>query len=175
MLNTLRPIEQGQRDIYLLHLYSAAQMTGMSNEDALALARSANASFSCPLPEQEVARNLRSAAQKHYSFRTATIIAALAITPDEQTEIGLTVYPKYDSNRARKARNTAKKRRRRTGGKLAVTPSCHQGQRRNAVRHGPPEFLMRRPACEGAKSECIPKIVSGTRKARKTCNCAVLP
>ena len=112
-LHELRPIQVSQRDVYILHLYSAAQYAGMSNQDALALVKSVNQSFAIPLSDREVERYMSSAARKRYKYTTERMISDLDITPSEQESIGLhTGTCKRDSNRARNARVAAKRQKR---------------------------------------------------------------
>lgn len=108
-LSAVRPIQPGYRDKYLLHLFSAAQMAGMTNAAALDLVHSANASFAMPMCAREVERNLSTAGRKRYRYRTATIVADLDITDEEQQAIGLYTSTHRDSNSARRARNTKKR------------------------------------------------------------------
>lgn len=112
-LHQIRPIEQGYRDLYLLHLFSAQQMAGMENTYALEQALKVNRTFDQPLSEHEVSRNLSTAMRKTYHFTNAKIISDLGITEDEQRAIGLTsTSQRRDSNRARKARTATKRRHR---------------------------------------------------------------
>lgn len=112
-LHELRPIQVSQRDVYILHLYSAAQYAGMSNQEALALVKTVNQSFAIPLSDREVERYMASAARKRYKYTTERMISDLDITPSEQESIGLyTGMGKRDSNRARNARVAAKRQKR---------------------------------------------------------------
>lgn len=109
-LNRLRPIEAGYRDLFLLHIFSAYQMAGLTNEVALERALATNRTLAEPLSEREVTRNLSTAMRKRYHFTNTRIIADLDISEDEQQEIGLLIsQQRRDSNRARKARNAKKK------------------------------------------------------------------
>lgn len=112
-LHQIRPIEQGHRDLYLLHLFSAYQMAGVSNSNALEQVLEVNRTFEQPLSDREVSRNLSTAMRKTYHFNNARIISDLGISEDEQRAIGLTSTSlRRDSNRARKARTASKKRHR---------------------------------------------------------------
>lgn len=112
-LHQIRPIEQGYRDLYLLHLFSAYQMADTENTYALEQALQVNRTFDQPLSEHEVSRNLSTAMRKTYHFNNARIISDLGISEDEQRAIGLTsTSQRRDSNRARKARTASKKRHR---------------------------------------------------------------
>ncbi len=111
-LHIVRPIQVSQRDVYCLHLFSAAQYAGMSNQDALALVQSVNHSFDVPLSEREVECYLSSAARKHYKFTLSRVISDLDIALSEQEAIGLHTRGKRDSNRARNARVAAKRQKR---------------------------------------------------------------
>lgn len=112
-LHQIRPIEQGYRDLYLLHLFVAYQMASMSNADSLEKILEVNRTFDQPLSDREVSRNLSTAMRKTYHFNNARIISDLGISEDEQRAIGLTsTFQRRDSNRARKARTKSKKRHR---------------------------------------------------------------
>lgn len=110
-LADIRPIEDGYRDFYCLHLFSAAQMAGMGNQEALALVTTASARFVTPLDSRKIERYLSAAARKHYKFTNLRIIHDLNISAEEQSAIGLQLA-KRDTNRTRKARTAAKKRNR---------------------------------------------------------------
>lgn len=110
-LASIRPIQDGYRDFYCLHLFSAAQMAGMGNQEALALVTTASTGFVTPLPAYKIERYLSTAARKRYKFTTKRIIQDLDINAEEQATIGL-VPSKRDSNRARAARTAARKRNR---------------------------------------------------------------
>lgn len=112
-LRQIRPIEQGYRDLYLLHLFSAHQIAGMENAYALEQVLEVNHTFDQPLTDLEVTRNLTTAMRKTYHFTNARVISDLDISEDEQQAIGLTsTSRRRDSNRARKARTAAKRRHR---------------------------------------------------------------
>lgn len=112
-LADIRPIQAGYRDYFFLHLFSAAQMAGMSNQAALDLCKTANNSFDSPLRSREIECYLSTAAKKHYKFKTQRIIDDLGISDAEQDAIGLKATDtKRDTNRARKARTAIKKRNR---------------------------------------------------------------
>lgn len=102
----------GYRDSFLFSLFSAYQMSGYSDEDALRLTLEANSEFEHPLPEREVRSLLSTAMKKHYKMKNAYIITALDLTADEQTAIGISVVPtgakKRGKNQARDARTAAK-------------------------------------------------------------------
>ena len=108
----LRTNWEGYRDYFLLILFSACQMSGYSDEDALRLTLEANSEFEHPLPEREVRSLLSTAMKKHYKMKNAYIITALDLTADEQTAIGISVVPtgakKRGKNQARDARTAAK-------------------------------------------------------------------
>ena len=112
-LNAIRPIQVSQRDMYCLHLFSAAQFAGKSNQDALDFVKSENRTFSVPLSECEIERYLSTAARKHYKFTTKRVISDIDITPSECLAIGLRAGSgRRDTNRARNAR-TADRRQKR--------------------------------------------------------------
>jgi hypothetical protein len=112
-LSNIRHIQVGQRDLYCLHLFSAAQMAGMSNEAALECVQLVNATFDTPLSQKEVKRCLSTAARKHYKYSNARIIADLDITVDEQNDIGLhSGKMNRDTNKARNDRVAARRRNR---------------------------------------------------------------
>ena len=108
----LRTNWEGYRDSFLFALFSAYQMSGYSDEDALRLTLEANSEFEHPLPEREVRSLLSTAMKKHYKMKNAYIITALDLTADEQTAIGISVVPtgakKRGKNQARDARTAAK-------------------------------------------------------------------
>ena len=108
----LRTNWEGYRDYFLLILFSACQLSGYSDEDALRLTLEANSEFEHPLPEREVRSLLSTAMKKHYKMKNAYIITALDLTADEQTAIGISVVPtgakKRGKNQARDARTAAK-------------------------------------------------------------------
>ena len=105
-------IQEGYRDIFSLHLFSAAQMAGMNTQNAMDLCKDINSSFNAPLPNCKIEQYLSTAAKKQYKFRTQRIIDDLDITAEELSSIGLKQNPNRDSNRARNARNAEKKRNR---------------------------------------------------------------
>ena len=111
-LSTIRSIQEGCRDIFSLHLFSAAQMAGMTTQNAMDLCKEINSSFDDPLPDRKIEQYLSTAAKKQYKFRTQRIIDDLGITAAELSSIGLKQNPNRDSNRARNARNAEKKRNR---------------------------------------------------------------
>lgn len=112
-LADIRPIQAGYRDYFFLHLFSAAQMAGMSNQAALELCKATSASFVEPLSSHKIERYLSTAAKKHYKFKTQRIIDDLGITSAEQDAIGLKAKDtKRDTNRARKSRTATRKRNR---------------------------------------------------------------
>lgn len=108
----LRTNWEGYRDSFLFALFSAYQMSGYSDEDALRLTLEANSEFEHPLPEREVRSLLSTAMKKHYKMKNAYIIAALDLTADEQTAIGISAMPtgakKRGKNQARDERTAAK-------------------------------------------------------------------
>lgn len=111
----LRTNWEGYRDYFLLILFSACQMSGYSDEDALRLTLEANSEFEHPLPEREVRSLLSTAMKKHYKMKNAYIITALDLTADEQTAIGISVVPtgakKRGKNQARDEKIAAKRRK----------------------------------------------------------------
>lgn len=111
----LRTNWEGYRDYFLLILFSACQMAGYSNEEALRLALKANTQLKPALSEREVQSLLSTAVKKHYKMKNAYIITALDLTADEQTAIGISVVPtgakKRGKNQARDARTAAKRRK----------------------------------------------------------------
>lgn len=111
----LRTNWEGYRDYFLLILFSACQMAGYSDEDALRLTLEANSEFEHPLPEREVRSLLSTAMKKHYKMKNAYIITALDLTADEQTAIGISVMPtgeaKRGKNQARDEKIAAKRRK----------------------------------------------------------------
>ena len=111
-LHELRPIDVGQRDLYLWHTFCAAQMAGLSNNEAMAYVQTVNRSLAHPLGEREVERSLSTSNRKRYHPSNQRLIDNLAITPEMQAAIGLSVAAPRDTNRARKARNAEKKRQR---------------------------------------------------------------
>lgn len=108
----LRTNWEGYRDSFLFALFSAYQMSGYSDEDALRLTLEANSEFEHPLPEREVRSLLSTAMKKHYKMKNVYIIAALDLTADEQTAIGISAMPtgakKRGKNQARDERTAAK-------------------------------------------------------------------
>ncbi len=112
-LHQIRSIETGYRDLYLLHLFSAYQMAGVSNSNALEQVLEVNHTFEQPLSDRQVSRNLSTAMRKTYHFNNARVISDLGISENEQRAIGLTsTSQRRDSNRARKARTATKRRHR---------------------------------------------------------------
>ena len=73
----LRENWEGYRDYFLLILFSACQMAGYSNEDALRLTLKANTQLKSPLSEREVRSLLSTAVKKHYKMKNAYIITTL--------------------------------------------------------------------------------------------------
>ena len=110
----LRSKWEGYRDSFLFALFSAHQMTGYSDEDALRLTLEANSEFGYPLPEHEVRSLLSTATKKHYKMENTYIINTLGITADEQIAIGISIMPsgaaKRGKNQARDERTAAKRR-----------------------------------------------------------------
>lgn len=103
----------GYRDYFLLVLFSAYQMAGYSDEDALRLTLEANSEFGHPLPEREVRSLLSTATKKRYKMGNTYIINTLDITTDEQAIIGISAMPmgaNRGKNRARDERTAAKRR-----------------------------------------------------------------
>ena len=111
----LRTNWEGYRDYFLLILFSACQMSGYSDEDALRLTLEANSEFEHPLPEREVRSLLSTAMKKHYKMKNTYIITALDLTADEQIAIGISVMPtgatKRGKNQARDEKIAAKRRK----------------------------------------------------------------
>ena len=110
----LRTNWEGYRDYFLLILFSACQMSGYSDEDALRLTLEANSEFEHPLPEREVRSLLSTAMKKHYKMGNTYIVDTLDITADEQTAIGISAMPtgakKRSKNQARDERTAAKRK-----------------------------------------------------------------
>ena len=110
----LRSKWEGYRDSFLFALFSAYQMAGYSDEDALRLTLEANSRFEYPLSEREVRSLLSTATKKHYKIGNTYIINTLDITADEQIAIGISVMPtgakKRGKNQARDERIAAKRR-----------------------------------------------------------------
>lgn len=108
----LRTNWEGYRDYFLLILFSACQMSGYSDEDALRLTLEANSEFEHPLPEREARSLLSTAIKKRYKMGNTYIIDILGLTADEQTAIGISAMPtgakKRGKNQARDARTAAK-------------------------------------------------------------------
>lgn len=111
----LRTNWEGCRDSFLFSLFSAYQMSGYSDEDALRLTLEANSEFGHPLPEREVRSLLSTAMKKHYKMGNTYIVDTLDITADEQTAIGISVMPtgeaKRGKNQARDEKIAAKRRK----------------------------------------------------------------
>ena len=105
---------EGCRDSFLFALFSAYQMAGYSDEDALRLTLEANSKFEYPLSEREVRSLLSTATKKHYKIGNTYIINTLDITADEQIAIGISVMPtraaRRGKNQARDERTAAKRR-----------------------------------------------------------------
>lgn len=110
----LRTNWEGYRDYFLLILFSACQMSGYSDEDALRLTLEANSEFEHPLPEREARSLLSTAIKKRYKMGNTYIIDILGLTADEQAAIGISAMPtgakKRGKNQARDARTAAKRR-----------------------------------------------------------------
>lgn len=110
----LRENWEGYRDHFLLILFSACQMAGYSNEEALRLALKANTQLKPALSEREVQSLLSTAVKKHYKMKNAYIVEKLNLTADEQAAIGISAMPtgakKRGKNQARDARTAAKRR-----------------------------------------------------------------
>lgn len=108
----LRTNWEGYRDYFLLILFSACQMSGYSDEDALRLTLEANSEFEHPLPEREARSLLSTAIKKRYKMGNTYIIDILGLTADEQTAIGISAMPtgakKRGKNQARDERTAAK-------------------------------------------------------------------
>lgn len=111
----LRENWEGYRDYFLLILFSACQMAGYPNEEALRLVLKANTQLKPALSEREVQSLLSTAVKKHYKMKNAYIITTLDITADEQTAIGISVMPtgeaKRGKNQARDEKIAAKRRK----------------------------------------------------------------
>lgn len=111
----LRENWEGYRDYFLLILFSACQMAGYSNEDALRLTLKANTQLKSPLSEREVRSLLSTAVKKYYKMKNAYIVEKLNLTADEQTAIGISVMPtgaaKHGKNQARDEKIAAKRRK----------------------------------------------------------------
>ena len=109
----LRSKWEGYRDSFLFALFSAYQMAGYSDEDALRLTLEANSEFEYPLSEREARSLLSTATKKHYKLGNTYIINTLDITADEQAIIGISAMPmgaNRGKNRARDERTAAKRR-----------------------------------------------------------------
>ena len=110
----LRTNWEGYRDYFLLILFSAYQMAGYSDADALRLTLEANSKFEYPLSEREVRSLLSTAKKKRYKMGNTYIINTLGITADEQAAIGIFTMPagakKRGKNQARDERIAAKRR-----------------------------------------------------------------
>lgn len=109
----LRSKWEGYRDSFLFALFSAYQMAGYSDEDALRLTLEANSEFGHPLPEREVRSLLSTATKKRYKMGNTYIINTLDITTDEQAIIGISAMPTgagRSKNQARDERTAAKRR-----------------------------------------------------------------
>lgn len=111
----LRSKWEGYRDSFLFSLFSAYQMSGYSDEDALRLTLEANSEFGHPLPEREVRSLLSTATKKRYKMGNTYIINTLGITADEQAVIGISAMPtgaaKRGKNQARDEKIAAKRRK----------------------------------------------------------------
>lgn len=111
----LRTNWEGYRDYFLLILFSACQMSGYSDEDALRLTLEANSEFEHPLPEREARSLLSTAIKKRYKMGNTYIIDILGLTADEQTAIGISAMPtgakKRGKNQARDEKIAAKRRK----------------------------------------------------------------
>ena len=110
----LRSKWEGYRDSFLFVLFSAYQMTGYSDEDALRLTLGANSEFEYPLSEREARSLLSTAMKKHYKMGNTYIVDTLDLTADEQAAIGISVMStgaaKRGKNQARDERTTAKRK-----------------------------------------------------------------
>lgn len=109
----LRSKWEGYRDSFLFALFSAYQMAGYSDEDALRLTLEANSEFEYPLSEREARSLLSTATKKHYKMGNTYIINTLDITTDEQAIIGISAMPTgagRSKNQARDERTAAKRR-----------------------------------------------------------------
>ncbi len=111
----LRTNWEGYRDYFLLILFSACQMSGYSDEDALRLTLEANSEFEHPLPEREVRSLLSTAMKKHYKMGNTYVVDTLGLTADEQAAIGISAMPtgatKRGKNQARDEKIAAKRRK----------------------------------------------------------------
>lgn len=111
----LRTNWEGYRDYFLLILFSACQMAGYSNEEALRLALKANTQLKPALSEREVQSLLSTAVKKHYKMKNAYIVEKLNLTADEQAAIGISAMPtgakKRGKNQARDEKIAAKRRK----------------------------------------------------------------
>ena len=111
----LRSKWEGYRDSFLFSLFSAYQMSGYSDEDALRLTLEANSEFGHPLPEREVRSLLSTATKKRYKMGNTYIINTLGLTADEQAAIGIFAMPagaaKRGKNQARDEKIAAKRRK----------------------------------------------------------------
>ena len=111
----LRENWEGYRDYFLLILFSACQMAGYSNEDALRLTLKANTQLKSPLSEREVRSLLSTAVKKYYKMKNAYIVEKLNLTADEQAAIGIFAMPagaaKRGKNQARDEKIAAKRRK----------------------------------------------------------------
>ena len=110
----LRSKWEGYRDSFLFALFSAYQMAGYSDEDALRLTLEANSEFEYPLPEREARSLLSTATKKHYKLGNTYIINTLDITADEQAIIGISAMPmgaNRGKNQARDEKIAAKRRK----------------------------------------------------------------
>ena len=110
----LRENWEGYRDYFLLILFSACQMAGYSNEEALRLTLEINTQLNPSLPEREVRSLLSTAAKKCYKMKNSYIVEKLHLTADEQAAIGIFTMPagakKRGKNQARDERIAAKRR-----------------------------------------------------------------
>ena len=110
----LRENWDGYRDYFLLILFSACQMAGYSNEEALRLTLEINTQLNPSLPEREVRSLLSTAAKKCYKMKNSYIAEKLHLTADEQATIGISAMPtgvaKRGKNQARDERTAAKRR-----------------------------------------------------------------
>ena len=111
----LRTNWEGYRDYFLLILFSACQMAGYSNEEALRLALKANTQLKPALSEREVQSLLSTAVKKYYKMKNAYIVEKLNLTADEQAAIGISAMPtgakKRGKNQARDEKIAAKRRK----------------------------------------------------------------
>ena len=103
------------RLVFLLILFSACQMAGYSNEEALRLALKANTQLKPALSEREVQSLLSTAVKKYYKMKNAYIVEKLNLTADEQAAIGISAMPtgakKRGKNQARDEKIAAKRRK----------------------------------------------------------------